>query len=658
MYLKRTGRKVSALALALILAAAIIVPLGVTQKAYAEDGVAVDETNFPDKKFRSYVSKHFDTDRDGYLSTSEISKATGIALIGWDEKAKASSLKGIEYLTSLRLLNCEKIPLESLDVSRNTALESLTVRETPLLSLDVSNNPALRELNCISSPIASLNLSSNTALERLSCINIPLSSLDLSNNTALDYISCGGTDITRLDVSSCPDIETMYCSNNRLTSVNARGCTSLRDLQCSKNQITSLNVSGCTSLNSLDCSENQLTGIDVSQCTRLRSLACSKNQLTSLDISNNTGLQSIDCAGNQITDLDVSIHTDLGFLNCSDNMITSLDVNSLDIRTLICSNNQIASLDVSNRYDLSYFLCNNNQLTSLDLSTNYNLPYPCECFSVESQSATVHAVCSSGKLVVDLAGGLGLDLDRVSDVVVTGGTYADGKAAFDIPLAGDAEITYHYDTHKPDFFNSTAQTKMDVALNVVWDGHTLTHHDGVEPTCTEKGREEYWTCSICGCYFADEAGTEEVTDLSTLDIPALGHDFSTDWTADGIDHWQTCSRCGVKSEILEHSFDAWVHTGSHTHVCPVCGFSETEECTFGDWKVTKQPTATEKGEREHTCVKCGYVETAEIAAIGTAESENPDVPRTGDRNNMLLWAILMTAASCAGLMTIRMRKEH
>lgn len=54
-------------------------------------------------------------------------------------------------------------------------------------------------------------------------------------------------------------------------------------------------------------------------------------------------------------------------------------------------------------------------------------------------------------------------------------------------------------------------------------GHTLAKTDAVVPTCTTAGHSEYYTCSACEKNFSDANGTTEVTDLSTLNIPALGH---------------------------------------------------------------------------------------------------------------------------------------
>ena len=55
--------------------------------------------------------------------------------------------------------------------------------------------------------------------------------------------------------------------------------------------------------------------------------------------------------------------------------------------------------------------------------------------------------------------------------------------------------------------------------------HTVTHHELKAATCTEAGNIEYWQCSVCNKLFSDEATTKEITDATSLVIPAKGHKF-------------------------------------------------------------------------------------------------------------------------------------
>ena len=61
----------------------------------AAEEVVINETNFPDAIFRSYVSDKFDTDANGTLSTSEINSAISVNVSGQG----ITDLRGVEYLT-------------------------------------------------------------------------------------------------------------------------------------------------------------------------------------------------------------------------------------------------------------------------------------------------------------------------------------------------------------------------------------------------------------------------------------------------------------------------------------------------------------------------------------------------------------------------------
>ena len=231
----------------------ILMALLSTMTAWAD--VEINETNFPDENFRSYLLSQ-DYGQDGVLTDAEIAGVTEIIVY---EKC-IQSLKGIEFFTALETLSCYDNQLTSLDVSKNTALRELWCSENQLTSFDVSKNTSLVFLACAYNQLTSLDVSKNTALRELYCSFNPLTSLDVSQNTALGVLTC------------------------------------------ISNQLTSLDVSKNTELMSLDCYYNQLTSLDLSKNTALQRLYCNGNQLTSIDLSNNTALVALDCFDNKIKD--------------------------------------------------------------------------------------------------------------------------------------------------------------------------------------------------------------------------------------------------------------------------------------------------------------------------------------------------------------------
>ena len=204
-------------------------PEGENGIAVQSAGVAIDNTNFPDANFRTVV-ENFDTNKDSSLSDTEIAAVEEIDC--YDKGI--SNLKGIEYFTALRSLNCGRNQLTALDVSKNTTLT---------------------ELHCNGNQLTKLDVSKNTALTFLGCGANQLTALDVSKNTALKILWCNGNQLTSLDVSKNTALTKLYCYNNQLTSLDVSKNTALTKLDCDNNQLTSLDVSN-TNMDDLDCNGN------------------------------------------------------------------------------------------------------------------------------------------------------------------------------------------------------------------------------------------------------------------------------------------------------------------------------------------------------------------------------------------------------------------
>lgn len=220
----------------------------------ATNGVAVDETNFPDAIFRAYVAENFDTDGDEYLSDEEIAAVEKIQV----RNMGITSLDGIEKFVNLRQLECTGNSIEKLDLSKNTMLYSLYCENNGMKELDVSKNAALYYLYCANNELTSLDVSANTELVQLGCWGNKLQSLNVKNNTKLKGLQCGENMLTSLDVSGLTALEMVRCENNQLTDLNVVGCTALNDLICSGNQLVALNVSDNTALLQLSCAGNMI----------------------------------------------------------------------------------------------------------------------------------------------------------------------------------------------------------------------------------------------------------------------------------------------------------------------------------------------------------------------------------------------------------------
>ena len=260
--------------------------------AFAAGSVDINEANFPDAKFRSFVKENLDKNNDGILDAGEIAAVKMIEA----NKMGIKSLEGVGFFTALETLKCWDNELTGLDLSKNTALKDLQCSNSKLQSLDLSQNPNLTQLYCGRNPLTTLDLSKNAKLKVLNCSGFAnrrtkLTELDLSQNTAL---------------------ESLDCSINELKQLNVSGCTELEKLSCSSNQLTTLDVSKNVNLTFLNCSDNQLEGLDVSNNPKLEDLSCDYNSLTVLDLIKNPELEILSCRKNGLTSLDLDANKKIG----------------------------------------------------------------------------------------------------------------------------------------------------------------------------------------------------------------------------------------------------------------------------------------------------------------------------------------------------------
>ena len=130
-------------------------------------------------------------------------------------------------------------------------------------------------------------------------------------------------------------------------------------------------------------------------------------------------------------------------------------------------------------------------------------------------------------------------------------------------------------------------------------GHNMKETPAKEPTCDKPGNKAYWACSNCKKYFADEEGTTEVQKEDQT-IPAKGHTLKENaekeatCTEEGNSAYWTCEVCGKnfsdQDGTAEAKKDSWVIPAKgHT-------LKETKE---------QEATCTEEGNSAYwTCEVC------------------------------------------------------
>ena len=223
----------------------------------------------------------------------------------------------------------------------------------------------------------------------------------------------------------------------------------------------------------------------------------------------------------------------------------------------------------------------------------------------------------------------------------------------------------------------TEVTEKDLVISA--PGHSMTKHKEVKPTCTETGTKEYYECETCGKIFADEKGETEVT-KEDLVISAPGHSLTkheevkATCTEKGVKEYYECSVCGkifldkdgktettkdgVIVDALGHKtkFVAGVSAGCEKdgtrahYECEVCGKlfddakAENEVSAsalvlsatghhWGEWKVVKAATTKEAGIEQAICDYCGGPWQKEIPVKAASTISAPLYPTKDKRNS-------------------------
>lgn len=248
-------------------------------------GTKITKKNFPDNFFRIYVKEEFDKNQDGILSDSEKKKVKNLD-VGETSDYQSEyeyptpyTLKGIEYFTEIKELDCSNCSLSGLDVSKCTKLKTLY---------------------CNKNAIKKLNISKNKQLELLNCMNNKISSLDLDENQKITEVYCDSNRLKKVDVMANKQLKILSVSDNKIKKIEVGSLKKLVEIYCDRNNIRKLDVSGNKKLVTLNCYKNRLKKLDLKKNKNLDLLACSGNRLSSLDLSKNRLLAHLYCENNQM----------------------------------------------------------------------------------------------------------------------------------------------------------------------------------------------------------------------------------------------------------------------------------------------------------------------------------------------------------------------
>lgn len=145
-----------------------------------------------------------------------------------------------------------------------------------------------------------------------------------------------------------------------------------------------------------------------------------------------------------------------------------------------------------------------------------------ESYSLIADNITVNAIYTAGEYLVTFK---------------ADGTEI-GKVAF---TYGDTEIVEPNVPFKQCYVGAWEDYTLgaeNITVNAVYTlSHSaLTHTARIEPKCNATGNIEYWSCSGCDKFFSDAAGTNVITDKSSVVLPVVDCSYTNN----------TCIWCGNK----------------------------------------------------------------------------------------------------------------
>ncbi len=398
---------------------AIFMILGLMpMSARAADGITIDEVNFPDVNFRTYVRNSFEKDGDNSLSASELEAAKTINVRGYGIK----TMKGLEYFTSLTKLDCSDNQLTSLKVSDNRLLRELSCTGNAItISIGADR---LFDLTALPYSFSPTNITQWTGGQMYRGNYVQVN--DGSSKVTYNY-DCGNgfsaTFTMNVKDTSLPTYTVTF------HAVNGSGTTEmLTDVAgtytlpiCwftppagkqfkgwsfseNGNLITdkTIEVTGNISLYALwkdadipgiaisegnfpdiyfkeyiirNCDTNRDAKLNDSEIAAITSMIIPDMGIYNLKgIEYFTALTELQCPDNIIDALDVSKNQALTYLNCSGNPITNLDLSkNTALEWLDCVECSLTELNITQNTNLTNLDCTLNRLTALDVSRNAKL---------------------------------------------------------------------------------------------------------------------------------------------------------------------------------------------------------------------------------------------------------------------------------------------
>lgn len=260
------------------------------------DNVVLDSPYFEDDNFINKITEITGI-QPGNPIGNNLSAITELDI----KNSNITNLKGIEYFTSLKKLNCYN-NISELDLSNsNKNLEEIDCGDNLLSEFKLPSS--IQVIRCKKNSFKELNLSQYSQLKTLECgENEKLESINISQNTGLITLDASKTKIYingGIDLKQNKVLQNLTLTDNKLDNIDVSSNTALQNLNLENNKLTDIKLEQCTGLLELDLRGNELTDIDLSGNKLLQGLKIGGNKLKSLDLTQNIALANIISSGTE-----------------------------------------------------------------------------------------------------------------------------------------------------------------------------------------------------------------------------------------------------------------------------------------------------------------------------------------------------------------------
>lgn len=225
----------------------------------------------PDENFREYLESRMKVNPGApYSKVDAAEKVQGIAIDKNRFSKQISSLKGIEYFTSVHNLHVKHTSITELDISALNKLTYLDIGENQLRSVTLPFAEKLSHIIIIKNQIETLDITKTPSLKMFQSTQNQLKVIDTSNNPQLTLFDVSFNHLQKIDLSNNSQLSQIAVNDNPLTELVLPASAPITTIILSNTKLERLpDLTAFTALSRLDYRGNQIHPDDLKTLKKL-----------------------------------------------------------------------------------------------------------------------------------------------------------------------------------------------------------------------------------------------------------------------------------------------------------------------------------------------------------------------------------------------------